>query len=301
MTERINRHRTLKGLSALGASALFAAACGSADVRPSTALTSATPDSTPTQTPDSATPKPTQIKVETPRPTEAPLSMEQQASNAVFDNWFSLLNKTQVNDYGQNVFYLKTDIVNLDAWQADLDKVRKGETTSGNQLIVDWVGGEVYYDNSRNQAAGIKSQGRLIITNPKLSTQASAGITNKQKSEGITWAGQTIFQFDVALAENQYWPSNDKLYTDPNIVKDWILQREPNDLAQSSRISSAVIPHNVVFKNGVFIDLDANKYADIPNPPLGDVQKPIFMMGDPAFCQNPDAVSTCQVFTFSSY
>lgn len=301
MVERINGHKTLKGLSALGASALFAAACGSADVRPSTAFTSATPDSTPIQTPDSATPRPTQIQVETPRPTEAQLSMEQQASNAVFNNWFSLLNKTQVNDGGPNVFYLKTEILNDDGWQGNLDKIKRGQTAT-DPIIADWVGGEVYYsDGSKKQASGIKSQGWLMITNPRLKTQASVGITNKQKSEGITWAGQTILQFDVTWAENQYWPSNGDLYTKPSIVKDWVLQKQPDELAQNSPISHSVITHNVIFKNGVFIDLDANKYADTAYPPLGDVQKPIFMMGDPAFCQNPDAVSSCQVFTFSSY
>lgn len=318
MVERAGSHKKLKGLSAIGASALFLASCSGSSLKPTPSNEfSPNPNKTPTPTiqflptetpiftttPEITpipTPEPIQSILETPRPTEAPLSMEQQASNAVFDHWFSLLNTTQKVDHGQNVFFLKTEILNLGAWKDNIEKIKNGGTTD-EQLIVDWVGGELYYENSGLKASGIKSQGRFIVINPRLSTQAFVGITNAQRSQGITWAGETTFQFDVGWAENQYWPVKD-LYVNPKIVEKWILQREPEDLVQNSPINTVTFSHDVVFKDGKFTDIDINEYAGIGFAPLGgSVEKPVAMMGDPFLCQNPDAVSTCQVFNFTSY
>lgn len=300
MVERIGSHKKLKGLSALGASALFMAACNTGtDVKPLTAYTTASPESTPIQTPNFETPQPTQVAKETPQSTETPLSMEQLASNAVFDHWLSLLNKTQKISSTTDIFFLKTEAINFDAWKENIEKIKHGDTIN-DQLTVDWIGGGLYYDNSGSKASGIKSQGRFMITNLRLTTEAAVGVTNAQRDQGITWAGTTTFEYDVAWAENQYWPTNGDLYVKPNVVEKWILQKEPENLLDNSPINTVTLRHDVVLKDGKFIDIDTKEYAD-DYPPLTHVEKPVVVMGDPSFCQNPNAVSTCRVFNFTSY
>jgi len=270
------------------------ASCGSSS--------SNTLSSGPTVAPTPIPPSPMQT------PTAAPpalLTMEQQAANAVFDYWYSLLDTTQEESEKTQLatdvprgYYLKTTIENLSEWAPNLAVIRSGGT-SNMPLGVSWVGGESYPKriDIDGQFRGIKSQG--VVTFEAISVTArSRPITNGEKSSGVTWAGVASLDIKYSLAENEYWPTDSSPWVPRSQVEHWLSQVEsgppywpPQDVHRGAG------PVDVVFQTGKWVaNIDAFYAVPYGHSPLYAVRNPMFA-AIPEDCQDPQASTSCQLIT----
>ncbi len=254
----------------------------------------------PTQIPSEAIPtaEPTQRVIETQKPTEAPLSMEQQASNAGFDYWFSFLNANQKQNYPAIFYYLNTSIQNPDAWKHNVETIKKGETQD-SPLVINWIGGSVYYANSytTTEAQGIKSQGTLTIENIKL-TSVRKELTTTDQQQGITDSFTTTLSFDYASQENEFWPIPGSTYPSPKVVEKWLLTPDATPYLPAQQFSDED-PMNMVLKNGRWEQAMPDYFTrrdSYNEDPLKLVALPVSNMASGLSCQQPPIGPTsCQV------
>ena len=222
------------------------------------------------------------------------LSMEQQASNAVFDYWLSLIDKTQVKEEGQNSYYLKTTPQNFDEWKHNIDIIKNGGTAD-SPLILNWVGGELMHkDGSATQSRGIKSQGIAVLTNISMHTD-KAGVTNQDKQNGMTWKGDSAVIYNFVYSENEYWPTPNTPFAPDQNVKDWLLKPESDPYwAPSDKLGIAINNIDANLQNGTWEIPGVKEFISTSSTfPLAYVARPFLLAGDPGFCQDPKAVSSC--------
>lgn len=327
MGERIRNLRKLNRLSTIAASAVLFSACtadsGTAVKNPSpsaaeqtpSALISPTPEGTekvtptpfitpkpektprPTPKPEKTpkpTPKPTPLPTEAPTPTEnIQNSMEQEASNEALRNWLTTFLATQESD-GNTYNVFAPGNIDIPSIQKTYETLAQG-LESDTPITFSWSGGEAFYTDSDNKKAlGIKTAGEIEITNIKLTTYKD-NLTNKQKSEGVTWAGQTILQFDFTYAENQYHPSSDAKGEDVELVKEWLKEPDAGTLLPKSDVKTVVYdPQTFIFANGTWSLVNPEIYNADGWGPLKGLRLPVGAIANPKWC-SPNAESSCQI------
>lgn len=179
MVERSGSHKKLKGLSALGTSALFLVACSNGNE--TAPINTFAPDNTPNNS---------QVE-NTPEVEESPL---EQSKRAALDIWLGAFNYNGINDQKEQKNFTASINVssdNLDLWKnAQTDTVLNGQD-SNETLRVSWEDLLILYNpDNQKQGSADKYVGNLEISNVNIIAQEYPfGISPADKASGIEWRG----------------------------------------------------------------------------------------------------------------
>lgn len=248
MVEKASSHNKLKGLSALGASALFLASCSGSSLKP-------TPSNefSPTETPIlTITPEITPI----PTPETTPIvekTLAVQAGEAMFNSWLYTLNSgVQENpdgpingglDIGGNA--LKVRATNLNNWQGQENSILNGGQSS-EVLEVSWTGGFYEHGKGNSNGRGVKYLGQIEINNALMVSEGVSPLTDADVVNGISWHERIKINYIERFHSKTFWRAKG----DYNKIKSWTTTFEENNLPDFSEWYQTSYEGEVILKNG---------------------------------------------------
>lgn len=262
MVERVGSHNKLKGLSALGASALFLASCSGSSLKPTpTNEFSPNPNKTPTPTmqvlPTETpifTPAPEITPIPTPEPTPiVEKTPAEQAREAMLNSWLYTLNSGVQKNPEQSIQgtsyiggnALKVKAANLNDWQDQENSILNGGQSS-EVLKVSWAGGGYEHDKISKNGKASKYFGQIEINNAQVVSEGIFSLSDADTANGISWHERIKINYIERFHAKIYWMGQGNYKN----LKTWATTLDNKNLPDFSDWYQTSYEGEVILQNG---------------------------------------------------